>query len=78
MRLSPTAPWRLETDVRVEDNRTVFLAYPFTDLGREWLDKENNVPIPSQRLGDIVFVDPSCILRLVARMVQGDLWVVWR
>jgi hypothetical protein len=77
MRLSPKAPWKLETDVRVEDNGTVFLVYPYTDLGREWLDKDKNLPRGSQRPGDIVLVPPSCILRLVARMIDGDLWVVW-
>jgi hypothetical protein len=78
MRLSPKAPWKLEADVRVEDNGTVFLVYPFTDLGREWLERDENLPWGSRRLGDIVLVNPHCIFRLVARMVNGDLWVVWR
>ena len=77
MRLSPKAPWKLEIDAKVEDNGTVFLVYPFTDLGREWLERDKNIPTSSQRLGDIVLVHRSCILRLVARMVDGDLWVVW-
>jgi hypothetical protein len=77
MRLSPKAPWKLETDVKVEDNGAVFLVYPFTDFGREWLEQDKNVPRGSQRLGDVVLVQPGCILRLVARMIDGDLWVVW-
>ena len=77
MRLSPKAPWKLETDVRVEETGTAFLVYPYTDFGREWLEKDKNIPGDSQRLGDIVLVKPGCILPLVARMVEGDLWVVW-
>ena len=78
MRLSPKAPWRLDADVRVEDNGAVFLVYPFTDFAREWLEKDKNLPRGSQRLGDIVLVQPDWILPLVAHMVEGDLWVVWR
>jgi hypothetical protein len=78
MRLSPKAPWKLETDVRVEDEGTVFLVYPFTDFACEWLEREENIPWGSRRLGDIVLVKPHCILRLVARMVEADLRVVWR
>jgi hypothetical protein len=76
MRLSPKTPWELEIDARVEDNCTVFLVYPFTDFAREWLGKDKNLPRGSQRLVDIVLVDPSCILRQVALTV-GDLWVAW-
>jgi hypothetical protein len=78
MRLSPKAPWKLETDVRVEDEGTVFLVYPFTDFACEWLEREENIPWGSRRLGDIVLVKPHGILRLVARMVEADLRVVWR
>ena len=78
MRLTPKAPWKLETDVRVEDNGAGFLVYPFSDFGREWLERDKNLPTGSQRLGDIVLVQPDCILPLVARMIEDDLWVVWR
>jgi hypothetical protein len=78
MRLSPKAPWKLETDVRIEDHGTVFLVYALTDFARQWLGEDKNIPRGSRRLGDIVSVGPDCILRLLARMVQDDLWVVWR
>jgi len=43
MRLSPKRPWILKLDARVEDNGTVFLVYPLSDFGREWLDKDENL-----------------------------------
>jgi hypothetical protein len=78
MRLSPKAPWKLETDVKVEDNGRVFLVYPLTNFAREWLEKDENIPRGSERVGDIVVVERSRILHLVARMIDSDLWVVWR
>ena len=78
MRLSLKAPWKLAIDARVENNGTVFLVYPFTDFAREWLNEDKNLPRGSRRLGDIVLGNRAVILRLVARMVDGDLWVVWR
>ena len=43
MRLSPKKPWTLEIDVKVEGNGAVFLVYPLSDPGREWLDDDQNV-----------------------------------
>jgi hypothetical protein len=43
MRLSPEKPWIVEPDVMVEDNGAVFLVYPRSDFGRDWLDKDENI-----------------------------------
>jgi len=78
MRLSPKAPWKLETDVRVEEEGAVFLVYPFTDFAREWLDKTKTYLGVAGGWAISCLSTLAVFLRLVARMVDGDLWVVWR
>jgi hypothetical protein len=67
--------WRAEIDVMVEDNGTVFLAYPLTDAAWEWFDM--NISRNTQRLGDIQFVEPCHLYDLVEAMLDSDLRVAW-
>jgi hypothetical protein len=68
-------PRRVEPDVVVEENGTVFLVYPLSDAAREWLDM--NTFKTARRLGDIQFVDARHLCALVEAMLDSDLWVVW-
>jgi len=67
--------WRMEIDVAVEDNGTVFLVYPLSDVAREWFDTD--VFRNTQRLGDIQFVERRHLYGLIEAMLDSGLWVVW-
>jgi hypothetical protein len=67
--------WRVEIEVMVEDNGTIFLVYPLSDSAQEWFDL--NTSRNTQRLGDIRFVEPRHLYDLVEAMLDSDLWVVW-
>lgn len=67
--------WKMEYDIMVEDNGTVFLVYPLSDAAREWL--EMNLSKNTQRLGDIQFIEPRRLCALVEAMLGSNLWVVW-
>ena len=57
-------------DVMVEDNDTVFLAYPLSDAAREWFDM--NMSRNTQRLGNIQFVEPCPASRAGARTLGAQ------
>jgi hypothetical protein len=67
--------WKAKTDVMVEYNGTLFLVYPVSDVGREWLHM--NMFRNTQRLGDIQLVEPGHLYELVEAMLGSDLGVVW-
>jgi hypothetical protein len=72
---APREYWKAEIDVMVEDNGTVFLVYPLSDVASEWLD--TNMFRNTQRLGDIQFVEPRHLYDFVEAMLDSGLSVVW-
>lgn len=67
--------WKMESDIMVEDNGTVFLVYPLSDAARGWF--EMNMFKNARTLGDIQFIEPRRLCASVEAMLDSNLWVVW-
>lgn len=66
---------KMEIDVMVEDNGTVFLVYPLSDAARQWF--EMNTSGDTLTLGDIQFVEPRHLCASLEAMLDDGLWVTW-